>query len=100
MTDKPKKYKVTKRVYNKVESTYWEEFEMTQDNQENLIAGAKEQDGEDSVKDLPQQMTNKIEDWEYLYSICSHGEYENCEDGTWEAIQWDEEQTFIEEVKK
>ena len=69
MTDKPKKFKVTKRVYNKVEDTYWEEFEMTQDNWNSLIDLTKQHYAE-SIVHLQKKMTEKTEDWELLYIYC------------------------------
>ena len=99
MTDKPKKFKVTKRVYNKVEDTYWEEFEMTQENWDNLMHVTKQHYSE-SVKHLPKKMAEKTEDWELLYSLLSNGDFENCDEGTWQREEHDDEQIFIEEVKE
>ena len=99
MTDKPKKFKVTKRVYNKVEDTYWEEVEMTQDNWNSLIDLTKQHYAE-SVKHLPEKMTEKTEDWELLYSLLSNGDFENEDKATWLREEYEDEQIFIEEVKE
>tara|TARA_Y100000591_G_C21668376_1_gene611597 strand:- start:349 stop:648 length:300 start_codon:yes stop_codon:yes gene_type:complete len=99
MTDKPKKFKVTKRVYNKIEDTYWEEFEMTQENWNDLMYSAK-QDNSESVKHLSEKMTEKTEDWELLYALLSNGDFQNCDKGTRYREEYDDEQIFIEEVKE
>ena len=93
-----KKFKVTKRVYNKVEDTYWEEFEMTQENWNDLMHYAK-QDSSESVKHLPERMTEKKEDWVLLYSLMSNGDFQNEDKATWLREEYDDEQIFIEEVK-
>lgn len=94
-----KKYIVTKRVYYKVENTYWEEFEMTQDRWEGLYSYAKEHSAK-SVEHLSEKMTDKIEDWKLLWSILPQGEYQKCDEATWGREEYDEERTFIDEVKK
>lgn len=93
-----KKYRVTKRVYNKFEDTYWEEFEMTQDRWDGLYSYAKEYSAE-SVEHLSEKMTEKLEDWELLYSLLSNGDFENCDPKTWQGQEHDEEQIFIEELE-
>ena len=94
-----KKFRFIKKVYFKIEDTYSEDFEMTQDKWTELYENAKNNDYNDIIKDLPKQMTTNKKDWDLLFSLLMNSDYQNVEARTDELELHDDEKTDIVEVK-
>ena len=99
MTDKPKKFRFIKKVYFKVEDTYSEDFEMTQDKWTELYEYAERNGDGDIIKDLPKEMTTNKKDWEKLYSLCMNSDIQNIDEKTDVLELHDDEFSEVIEVK-
>ena len=93
--DKLKKFKAIRKHYVRVEDTYWEEFEMTQDKWTELYKLTDES----FKKHLTEKMSTKINDWKHLYTCVSTADFKNIKEKT-NATFIEESEVEIEEVKK